>query len=69
MRLTGFEAITFAEREGLTLNKHADSIDDAATGLTIAEAEAIAAEDPDLIWLEVSDEEYYQEPRNMEPGR
>lgn len=69
MQLTGFDAITFAEREGLALNKHADNIDDATTGLTVAEAEAVAAEDPDLIWLEVSDEEYYQEPRNMEPGR
>ncbi len=69
MRLTGFDAITFAEQEGLTLNKKADSVDEAATGLTIAEAEAIAAEDPDLIWLEVTDEEYYGEPRNMEPGR
>ena len=69
MQLTGFDAITFAEREGLTLNKHADNIDDAATGLTVAEAEAVAAEDPDLIWLEVSDQEYFQEPRNMEPGR
>ncbi len=69
MRLTGFEAITFAEREGLSLNKSADNIDDAATGLTVAEAEAIAAEDPELIWLEVSDEEYLEEPRNMEPGR
>jgi hypothetical protein len=51
------------------LNKHADNIDEAATGLTIAEAAAIATDDPELIWLEVADEEYYGEPRNMEPGR
>jgi hypothetical protein len=68
MRLTGFEAIAFAEREGLTLNKAADNIDEAVTGLSIAEAEAIATEDPDLIWLDVPEAEAY-EPRNMEPGR
>lgn len=69
MRLTGFEAIEFAEKEGLTLNKAADSIDDEVTGLSIAEAEAIAVEDPDLIWLVVPADEYYGERRNMEPGR
>jgi hypothetical protein len=69
MKLTGFSAIEFAEKEGFTLNKAADHIDEARADLTIAEAEAIADKDPDLIWLEVSDEEYYGEPRNMEPGR
>jgi hypothetical protein len=69
MRLTGFEAIEFAEKEGLPLNKAADSIDDAVEGLTIAEAEAIAAEDPDLIYLVVEEAEYYGERRNMEPDR
>jgi len=68
IRLSGFEAVEFAEREGLTLNKAADSIDEVVTGLTIAEAEAIAVEDPDLIWLEVPAAEYYGTPRNMEPG-
>jgi hypothetical protein len=69
MRLTGFEAIEFAEKEGFKLNKSADSVDEARSGLTIAEAEAIATDDPDLIWLEVSEAEYYGEPRNMEPER
>jgi hypothetical protein len=68
MRLTGFDAIEFAEKEGLTLNKAPDSIDDAAIGLSIAEAEAIADEDPDLIYLDVAEDEYYGQPRNMEPG-
>jgi len=68
MRLTGFEAIEFAEKEGLTLNKAADSIDSGAEGLSIAEAEAIADDDPDLIWLDVAEDEYYGESRNMEPG-
>jgi hypothetical protein len=69
MRLTGFEAIEYAEVEGLNLNKAADAIDEARSGLTVAEAEAIAAEDPSLIWLEVPDSEYYGEQTNMEPGR
>jgi len=68
MRLTGFEAIEFAEREGLTLNKAATSIDEGAEGLSIAEAEAIADDDPELVWLDVHADEYYGEPRNMEPG-
>lgn len=68
MKLTGFEAIEFAEKEGLTLSKKGDSIDDAVHGLSIAEAEAIASDDPDSIWLEIPDEDYYVR-RNMEPGR
>jgi len=68
MRLSGFDAIEYAEKEGLTLNKSADNIDDGASGLSIAEAEAIADERPELIWVEVPADEYYGEPRNMEPG-
>jgi len=69
MKLSGFEAIEYAEKEGLKLNKTGNHIDDPATGLSIAEAEAIADEDPESIWLEVNDEDYYGERRNMEPGR
>jgi hypothetical protein len=69
MILRGFEAIEYAEKESLPLNKEQDSIDPAQTGLTIAEAEALALEDPDLIWLEVPDREYYGERVNMEPER
>jgi RNA polymerase-binding protein DksA len=68
IRLTGFEAIEYAEHAGLTLNKTAGSIDEVSRGLTIAEAEAIADDDPDAIWLEVPSDEYYGQPRNMEPG-
>ncbi len=68
MRLTGFAAIEYAEQEGLLLNKSADNIDDAATGLSVAEAEAIADDRPDLIWLDVPADDYHGEPRNMEPG-
>lgn len=69
MKLTGFSAIEYAEKEGLRLHKAADRIDGAQPNLTIAEAEAIATDDPDLIWLEVPDDEYYGEPRNMQPER
>src|SRR5947209_19810429 len=68
MRLTGFEAIEYAEKEGLTLHKASGSIDEGADALSIAEAEAIADDDPDAIWLDVPADEYYGEPRNMEPG-
>src|SRR5438270_13100102 len=68
MRLTGFEAIEFAEKQGLTLHKSAGSIDAGADALSIAEAEAIADDDPDAIWLDVPADEYYAAPRNMEPG-
>ena len=39
MRLTGFAAIEYAEKEGLTLNKAQDRIDDGRSGLSVAEAE------------------------------
>jgi hypothetical protein len=48
--LHGREAIDYAEREGLTLRKHADPTEDARDGLTIDEAEGVAAIDPALIW-------------------
>ena len=69
MRLTGFEAIEYAEKESLPLNKRADNVDDASTNLSIAEAEAIATDDPELIWLDVADEAYYGERVNMKPER
>lgn len=69
MKLTGFAAIEFAEKEGLTLNKAADNVDEAVSGLSIAEAEAIAMGDPDAIWLIVPSDEYYGDRKNMEPGR
>ena len=46
----------------------ADNIDSPAVGLSIAEAEAIADDRPELIWLDVDAAEYYGQPRNMEPG-
>ena len=69
MRLSGFSAIEYAEKQGLTLNKHPDSIQGPHSGLTIAEAEAIAEEDPELIWLDVGQDEYYGQPSSFEPER
>jgi hypothetical protein len=69
MLLIGFEAIEFAQQEGFTLNKEGDGIDGPATGLSIAEASAIAVDRPDLIWLEVSESDYFGKPKNMEPQR
>ena len=68
MRLTGFEAITFAEREGLTLSKLEDRVDEAQEGLSVAEAEAIAVDSPELIYLDITSEEY-ERPRNVLPER
>jgi hypothetical protein len=69
MRLTGFEAIEYAEKESLPLNKRGDAIDDPQEGLSIAEAEAIATEDPDLIYVDVPEDKYYGGRVNMEPER
>jgi len=69
MRLTGFEAIEFAEKEGLTLNKHPDAIDGPRQNLSVAEAESIAADTPELIWLDVNDAKYYGQTTLIEPER
>jgi len=70
MRLTGYAAIEFAEKQNLRLNKHGDAVDEPATGLTVAEAEAIAEEDEDLIYLDVPDQEYASAPpSSYEPDR
>lgn len=60
MRLTGFAAIEFAEKQNLLLNKHPTSIDGPRKGLTVAEAEAIASDDESLIYLDVDYQDYYQ---------
>lgn len=50
--LSGYEAIEYAEANGLTLNKYNDPTEDAREGLTVAEARKIAAEDASLIWVD-----------------
>jgi hypothetical protein len=70
MQLTGYQAIEFAEKHNLRLSKKADSVDEYAEGLSIAEAEAIAEEDENLIFLNVPDETYYgAAPTSFEPER
>ena len=70
MKLTGYAAIEYAEKQGLRLNKKSDSVDEARNGLSIAEAEAVAADDPSLIWLEVDESDYYDgPPTDFDPER
>ena len=69
MRLTGFEAIEYAEKVGLKLNKHPDSIQGPRQDLSVAEAEGIATEDESLIWLDIPDKDYTEPPKLMEPER
>jgi hypothetical protein len=70
MRLTGYSAIEFAEKHNMPLSKHADAVDDPADGLSIAEAEAIAEDDEELIYLDVADDEYANAPpSSYEPDR
>jgi hypothetical protein len=70
MHLTGFAAIEFAEKHGLTLTKKANRVDGPRTGLSIAEAEAIAVEDEELIYLDVPDNVYANAPpTDFEPER
>lgn len=69
MRLTGFNAIEFAEKQNLKLNKLSDDVDGPAQGLTIAEAEAIATEDEALIYLDVPEEMYKNSASSFQPDR
>ena len=56
--LKGHEAITFAEANGLLVDKHADPTEGARLDVPLAEAREIAAQDPGLIYLTVEAEEY-----------
>jgi hypothetical protein len=70
MRLTGFDAIEFAEKHNLRLKKHGDAVDGSARDLTVAEAEAIADEDESLIYLDIADQEYENAgPTSYQPDR
>jgi hypothetical protein len=70
MRLTGFPAIEFAEKQNLLLNKHPSTTEGPRNGLTVPEAEASASEDEGLIYLDVRDEDYSQAaPSSFVPER
>ena len=63
-------AIEFAEKQGLLLNKLAGPTNETRQGLSVAEAEAIASEDEDLIYLDVPDDAYYgSPPSDFQPER
>lgn len=49
--ITGRAAIEYAESTGAVLRKYADPTEGPRDGLTIEEAEAIAHEDPSLIYV------------------
>lgn len=61
MKLKGYEAITYAQNNDLTLSKYNDPIEDARNGLTPDEARKIASEDPSLIYIEVKNNDYSNE--------
>lgn len=50
--LCGYPAIEYASANGLTLNKYADPIEGARSGLSVREAREIAHDDANLIWIE-----------------
>lgn len=52
-RMTGHEAIQYAQRYGLTLNKYADPVEGPREGLSVEEARDVAREDPSLIYVDV----------------
>ena len=54
-RITGRDAIDYAEATGADLNLYANAIDDARDDLDVDEARAIASEDPSLIWIDIPD--------------
>jgi len=51
--LSGYRAIAYVAHLGLDcgLRKYADPTDPASENLSLAEARAIAAEDPSLVWF------------------
>jgi hypothetical protein len=50
--LTGYDAIAYAEANELTLCKYEDPTEEAAEGLSIADAKLVAQEDANLIYLD-----------------
>ena len=53
-RMTGWDAIEYAEARGVALSKYTDPTDDAHEGLTPDEAREVASEDPGLIYLDTT---------------
>jgi hypothetical protein len=59
-KLTGHDAINYAEAHGLMLIKSADAIEGNRYGMSIDEAREIAEQDPSLIHCYVLGERYYK---------
>lgn len=53
-RIAGWSAIELAKKHGLMLSKYADPTEGAREGLTVVEAQEIAAEDPGLVYVDAS---------------
>lgn len=51
--ITGYEAIEYARKHGLSLRKYADPTEGARDGLSIRDANDVAREDPSLIYVEI----------------
>ncbi len=51
-RLTGWEAIAFAERNGVALSVHADGCEAARDGVSVEEARRIAAKRPGRVYVD-----------------
>lgn len=56
MRLHGHDAIEFAFATNQTLSKYNDPTEDAREGLSVEEAEEVADEDPNLIYIDMGEE-------------
>jgi len=54
--ITGKVAIRFAEKNGLSLNKHATLLDKEKKNLTPDQAKEVAKTNPELIWLDIKNE-------------
>lgn len=52
-RLTGHDAIAYAERTGSHLDKYTDPTEEHRRGLTVTEARDVATEDPSLVYVDV----------------
>jgi len=55
-KLTGYDAINYAEAHGLKLIKSADAIESKRYGMSTDEAREIAAQDPSLVYCYAEDE-------------
>lgn len=59
-KLTGYDALNYAEAHGLKLIKSADAIESERYGMSIHEAREIAAQDPSLIYCYIIGTNYYK---------